>query len=631
MAATRLYVTCRHPGSVLDGPLQGTWVPGDSDRDNRGLRRFVFLLAPTATNGGIVTQINNGEVATAGNNLPIIACNEAGTAIWVTPPLTGGGTLSGTISVTLKVSIAAVSGAAGAYHLTAYISQGDSLVPRAMLVTNATDATPWTNTQTWRTAVFNIASEAYQTGDRIVIELGALSSQGTGPSNLFTLGYGTTNGAQVVQSDATDGATGAGAAWLEFSSALTFTAASAPANDACASAIAIASLPYTSPVVDSTASTGTPGSIMWWRLGRDRPICGSTPPSSWANCVHPAHQKGLGRHLWLAQAPHEFRHPRVGRDLAVGDLFRRGQRDHLPLPALEQPRHEWQSAQLNALNSGGATIFNLYANQAPVQATCSSTASTSSRTTTASRSSSRTIFSGTPRPGTLSTPRSALSPTSTAGPTQASGCMSGSLVPTLTSKSSIWRPSTTARAKSTTSSPRSTTRTMARTSGRSFSTGPGDSSSAGTATTTASSVGSRRQAPARSGGSMRPMGTISQERHGQTPSRSPWPRTSAGRASSNSRLTRPPSTTPRRGPSSSATTSIPRPRSRRLRRCSQCRRTGPSAPRRAAFGSCRTRPGSSRTPGCSSSLFHPRLYDLDADRRHPPGLPGGPERFGPRP
>ena len=267
--ASRLYVTSRSIGERVTGAPQGNWSAGDSSRDNRGRQRFFFLLAQTATDGGVVTFDIAGASITKANNQKIIAANMTGGAVWMTDKLGAQVTLNGTLAVTLKVSCTfAASLGTAAYHVYAYIARGASLTPVAVLINNVTDATAWTTTLTWRTATFNLSGAVAEIGDRIVVEIGANCSPPTAPAgdNAYTLSWGTTNTSDVVQADAVNGATGAAAAWVEFSNTLSFAAApSPPANDACADAIVIppTSLPYTSAEIDTTTSADT-GRSVWF-------------------------------------------------------------------------------------------------------------------------------------------------------------------------------------------------------------------------------------------------------------------------------------------------------------------------------------------------------------------------------
>lgn len=71
--------------------------------------------------------------------------------------------------------------------------------------------------------------------------------------------FGTTNTSNVPLTDATAGSTTlARAPWVDFSQTLIFMPDGAPpANDACADAVVIASLPYTAPRISTTYSAGT--------------------------------------------------------------------------------------------------------------------------------------------------------------------------------------------------------------------------------------------------------------------------------------------------------------------------------------------------------------------------------------
>lgn len=265
--ATRCYITTRVPGTKLLGPWVGDWYAGDSTRDTRGQHGFIFRLAQTATNGGVsifspLNSFSSNEPTTAQNIV---------TYRWVTDPLGADTTVDGTITFTARVSLPSTSLSQTAHgQMYAYVSQGDTLTERAVLVNNVTDATAWTTSTVWRTMTFACTSAAALAGDRIVVEFGAQCSPGTDVSNIFAVEYGTTNASQVVLADATNGSGAAAAAWCEFSTDLTFAAAPAPnSNDACADALPIASVPYVSEAIDTTESTDLDHAA-WWIWTADR-------------------------------------------------------------------------------------------------------------------------------------------------------------------------------------------------------------------------------------------------------------------------------------------------------------------------------------------------------------------------
>lgn len=266
--ATKLYLTAKSPTTVLNGPLQGTWSGGDSHRDARQQNRYTCLLDPDPTFGGRVNAAGTafGASTTKAANQHLIC---AGQVIWVTKVLAGGGTLAGTVTITMKVRDGgAASGGTAYYHLYAYITVGDTLTPRAVAVSNVTDATAWTSLGQWQSMTCAIAG-SYLAGDRIVFEIGASVTPPTTPpgDNVVYMSWGTTGAGPTwtTQADAVHGSSaGIAAAWLQLSADLSFVAASAPpANDACADAIAIPALPYTSPVIDTTGSLD-PEKAVWF-------------------------------------------------------------------------------------------------------------------------------------------------------------------------------------------------------------------------------------------------------------------------------------------------------------------------------------------------------------------------------
>lgn len=261
--ATRLYLSNRAPNTNLQGPALGGWSDGDTDgrSSNRGNGFWTLLAAASKTNGGTaVVSTEFGASLTKEDDQPIYGIR------FVTPPLEAV-TLSGTLNLCLKASHGAGTGDEAAYMVYAYISAGDTLSQRTVLLNNYVDAAQFATTATWTqfTTPQAIAG-AVQAGDRIVIEVGAVCSPATSPvgDNLYIFRWGTTDATNTPYSDATPGGTGTGAAWIDFTDTLTPQAApSAPANDACADAISITSVPYVSSTIDTTTSTDTERGV-WW-------------------------------------------------------------------------------------------------------------------------------------------------------------------------------------------------------------------------------------------------------------------------------------------------------------------------------------------------------------------------------
>lgn len=265
--ATRTYLTSRFPGTNLLGPLQGNWSPGDSTRDVRGLNRFTFLAPTSKVTGGVVNLLSGLQTFGASAAISAAPGQRLTAYRWVTERLDADVTVSGTLTITLAVRntfAASLQAAAGACF--AYVTVGDSMDLRAVLVNNLTDATNWTATTTYRMMTFAVTSGDALAGDRLVIEFGSVISPPTAPAgdSAYAIAYGTTNASHVALSDATNGGTSAAAAWAEWSTTLSFAAApAAPPNDACTLATVISALPYTSPAIDATTSTDTDRSV-WW-------------------------------------------------------------------------------------------------------------------------------------------------------------------------------------------------------------------------------------------------------------------------------------------------------------------------------------------------------------------------------
>lgn len=252
MAASRYYPTIRPPGSSLFGPPLGTWSAGIFLRDNRGPNgHWTWLLDQSKASGGFITHIDKLALGIGSEDI-------WSNIRWVTPRLAAQ-TLGGNLQVTMMVSIDAAAVSA-VWKLYAYLTVGDSLTQRAVLLNNFVDTHAWTSTGTFRnlTLTATLPAQAVTSGDRIVIELGSrFNTAVKGPA--YSLFYGTTDGSNVAGADAVDGSTDATkVGWVEFSAGITELGGDHPAiaNSTCATAIVISpsALPYQDGPYDTIGS-----------------------------------------------------------------------------------------------------------------------------------------------------------------------------------------------------------------------------------------------------------------------------------------------------------------------------------------------------------------------------------------
>lgn len=250
---TKLYATSTLTGTRLHGLPQGAW--DEARPQNRGIHHWQFQLWPYKPFGGVVNNetFGSGSLRTNGE----VMFNER----FITPTLDAQ-TLSGNFDLCLRVKVTDAAPAAMAYHLYGYITQGNTLTERTVILDNETDATAWNQTATYRqlNAPIALPSAAVTAGDRIVIEVGVVASPNDPgvTDNIGQMAWGTTDAFQIPLADAADTDTASAAAWMEFDGGLALQdfSVAAPANDACADATAIASVPYTASGIDTRGSLG---------------------------------------------------------------------------------------------------------------------------------------------------------------------------------------------------------------------------------------------------------------------------------------------------------------------------------------------------------------------------------------
>lgn len=182
--------------------------------------------------------------------------------------------------VLFQTGVGLVASSIVQYKLHIYITQGESATVREVLLDNYTDPDAfnpqvlrkWQNLTTAQHLVGTL-----EDGDGIMIEVGfrIVSSPptlpATYPPSVYTDIAVRFTGCSVAASDAFPEllADDAHSPWFQFSQTLIPKAASArPANDTCANAIAIPSLPYTSPGIDTTAAISAQRDIFFtWTAG----------------------------------------------------------------------------------------------------------------------------------------------------------------------------------------------------------------------------------------------------------------------------------------------------------------------------------------------------------------------------
>jgi hypothetical protein len=283
--ASRYYLSHNAPGTVYHGPLAGVWASKGTHMSPGAPVQPTYRLQSTKTDIG--TMFNR----TLRCNQAVAAPYDLANIRWVTPALEAQ-TIAGTLDLCAFVmcrwntGVGWTSDATAVYKVHAYIAVGESATVRHTLLDNYVDGTTFhASTQTWRqlTAPQALASGACEAGDVVVVEMGFRVL--TSPAH--TIDYPPTEFAEIpiihsggnpATADGTSGSTTSTLnPWLEFSQTLTEQAAvAAPANQTCATAIAVTTLPYHSAAIDTTQATSTEDEV-WWTW---------TPSESGQYCVH---------------------------------------------------------------------------------------------------------------------------------------------------------------------------------------------------------------------------------------------------------------------------------------------------------------------------------------------------------
>jgi hypothetical protein len=278
--ATRYYPTTRAPWWTIYGRLQGDWDGSIGGKLAASPTHPSWLCSTSKTDAG---ELNTASCKTnqQGNF-------DAAMARWQTPPLEAQ-TVSGTFNLCFQVQATWIDAVASPtndsvvrYKVHVYIAVGTTTAVRHTLLDNHVDSAnfPGTSGAVWKSlaSAQAVTSGDAQAGDTIIIEIGAriVSSPTPTPSypptnyTSFPMrGVGVNATAGTPLTDAVDGDTSsAKAPWFEFSDTLTEAAAevpAAPANDACADATVIASLPYQSGDIVTVSSADTQRRV-WFRV-----------------------------------------------------------------------------------------------------------------------------------------------------------------------------------------------------------------------------------------------------------------------------------------------------------------------------------------------------------------------------
>src|SRR4029453_14476912 len=270
--ATRYYPTRKSTNVIIHGPLNGNWNQGDSFRGQADM--WAWRLQTTKTTDG------GSSIA------PQFWTNQQGNYDfpfgwrWMTYPLQAQ-SISGTFNCCFcatqwwdTVNVGASNNSVVRFKLHIYLAQGQSVIPRTILLDNYVDTVNLQYSSfIWQSlaAPQTLTPATVIAGDIIVIKLGCGIVSSPTPAPTYPPSQHTTIklysiGADPTRPDAVAGEYFSAAfdPWLEFSATIVEQALPAPpANDACADAIVIPSIPAVTAFVDSTQSADVKRAV-WW-------------------------------------------------------------------------------------------------------------------------------------------------------------------------------------------------------------------------------------------------------------------------------------------------------------------------------------------------------------------------------
>lgn len=277
----KYYLTNRPPGTYLTGELDGIWIGDSGGPGGYGTIFDTALLSGDKSAGGSIASLTLTCNETEGGNL---------FGRFITPKLAAQTLTSYTATLCNRVSAFFQTGSGTTndcdvvFKIHAYLTNGDTLDLKTLLVDNEVDSVHWTSTATFRTFTVNFpASVSVASGDRIVFEIGWYIVTAPVPTPIYppedwtqvVMNRGTTATSAIMSLALLDSIAGDTVStvvpWLEFSGTIEELSdvPTAPANDACADAEVIASVPFQSGRVDTRGSLW-PNRAIWYKWVADR-------------------------------------------------------------------------------------------------------------------------------------------------------------------------------------------------------------------------------------------------------------------------------------------------------------------------------------------------------------------------
>lgn len=277
----RYYPSNKLPPVRYHGIAHGSWSYG-FDFPTSPVQE-VYEFVTDKTTAGVLRRTRNAE-----NNQGVPA--DSLLATFVSPPLDAQ-TISGTFQCCFRMlcnwqGTGLATAATGRMKVHIYIAVGQTREVRHTLLDNYLDTVDLTTSgigrwQTLASAQALTSGDALE-GDVVVIEYGGrfvtispLINPITYPPTEWAFMQMQYTG-NAGNADAVNGDTSSSReSWLEFSNGLSLLPVSAPpANDACADAIVIASLPYASDDIDTSESTDTKRAVWWtWTAPSNMRVC----------------------------------------------------------------------------------------------------------------------------------------------------------------------------------------------------------------------------------------------------------------------------------------------------------------------------------------------------------------------
>lgn len=168
-----------------------------------------------------VTPDTSNTFVTANHDTPAAPTRDILCFRGVSAPLASATTISGTVTGVIQANGGIFADHAMRHHVHVYVTAGDTDTVRGTLLTDYIDSTTWSGLQGQEIPAQTMSSVSASAGDRIVVELGARTTQTAVPTFEYWARIGYKDMINVSDATHHDG-NSESVSWLEFSQVLTF-------------------------------------------------------------------------------------------------------------------------------------------------------------------------------------------------------------------------------------------------------------------------------------------------------------------------------------------------------------------------------------------------------------------------